>query len=62
MQSKKKPNRKTPNKNTPFGEFKMYWIYGIIAVIFLGIQFTSVNTTKYITETDFLNKVVNNYE
>ena len=60
MQSKKKPNRKTPNKNTPFGEFKMYWIYGVIAVIFLGIQFTSVNTSKSITETEFLNKVENN--
>ena len=60
MQSKKKPNRKTPNKNTPFGEFKMYWIYAVIAVIFLGIQFTSVNTSKSITETEFLNKVENN--
>ena len=60
MQSKKNPNKKIPNKNTPFGEFKMYWIYGVIAVIFLGIQFTSVNTSKSITETEFLNKVENN--
>ena len=60
MQSKKNPNKKIPNKNTPFGEFKMYWIYGIIALIFLGVQFTSVNTSKSITETEFLNKVENN--
>ena len=60
MQSKKNPNKKIPNKNTPFGEFKMYWIYGILALIFLGIQFTSVNTSKSITETEFLNKVENN--
>ena len=60
MQSKKNPNKKIPNKNTPFGEFKMYWIYAIIALIFLGIQFTSVNTSKSITETEFLNKVENN--
>jgi len=60
MQSKKNPNKKIPNKNTPFGEFKMYWLYGIIALIFLGVQFTSVNTSKSITETEFLNKVENN--
>ena len=29
-------------------------------IIFLGIQFTSVNTSQSITETEFLNKVENN--
>ena len=31
-----KENKK-PNKNTPLGgKYKMYWIYGIIALIFFG--------------------------
>ena len=60
MRSQKKPNKKVPKNNSPFEASKIYWIYGIIAIIFLGIQFTSVNTSQSITETEFLNKVENN--
>ena len=61
MQKKKTLNKKAPKKNSPFGSgFKIYWIYGIIALIFLGLQFSSVNSTENISETEFLNKVENN--
>ena len=60
MRSQKKPNKKVPKNNSPFEASKIYWIYGIIAIIFLGIQFTSLNTSQSITETEFLNKVENN--
>ena len=60
MQSQKTPNKKVPKNNSPLGQSKIYWIYGIIALIFLGIQFTSINTSQSITETEFLNKVENN--
>ena len=60
MKSQKTPNKKVPKNNSPIGQSKIYWIYGIIALIFLGIQFTSINTSQSITETEFLNKVENN--
>ena len=60
MKSQKTPNKKVPKNNSPLGQSKIYWIYGIIALIFLGIQFTSINTSQSITETEFLNKVENN--
>ena len=60
MRSQKKPNKKVPKNNSPFEGSKIYWIYAVIAIIFLGIQFTSVNTSQSITETEFLNKVENN--
>ena len=60
MKSQKTPNKKIPKNNSPIGQSKIYWIYGIIALIFLGIQFTSINTSQSITETEFLNKVENN--
>ena len=56
MQTKKNPKKKIPQNNSPLGMGKIYWIYGIIAIIFLGIQFTSINTSQSITETEFLNK------
>ena len=60
MQSQKTPNKKFPKNNSPIGQSKIYWVYGIIALIFLVIQFSSVNTSQSITETEFLNKVENN--
>ena len=61
MQKKKTLNKKVPKKNSPFGSgFKIYWIYGIIAFIFLGLQFASVNSAEEITQTEFLNKLRNN--
>ena len=60
MQSQKTPNKKVPKNNSPIGQNKIYWIYGIIALIFLGIQFSTINTSQSITETEFLNKVENN--
>ena len=60
MKSQKTPNKKVPKNNSPIGQSKIYWIYGIIALIFLGIQFSSINTSQSITETEFLNKVENN--
>ena len=61
MQKKKTPIKKEPQKNSLFGGgFKIYWIYGIIALFFLGMQFTSIDSTKNISETEFLNKVENN--
>ncbi len=60
MQSRKTPNKKAPQNNSPIGGFKIYWIYGIIAIIFLGLQLTSINPSENITETEFLNKVENN--
>ncbi len=60
MQKKKTPTKKAPQKNSPFGDgFKIYWIYGIIALIFLGLQFTSTNSAKEISETEFFKKVEN---
>ena len=60
MQKKKKPAEKAPQKNSPFGgKFKIYWIYGIIALIFLGLQFTSMNSAEEINETEFFKKVEN---
>ncbi|MGY8987144.1 MAG: ATP-dependent zinc metalloprotease FtsH [Flavobacteriales bacterium] len=61
MQKKKIPTKKSPQNNSPLGRgFKIYWIYGIIALIFLGLQFTSMQPTESISETKFLNKVENN--
>ena len=60
MQSRKTQNKKTPQNNSPIGGFKIYWIYGIIAIIFIGLQLTSINPYENITETEFLNKVENN--
>ena len=60
MQSQKTPNKKFPKNNSPIGQSKIYWVYGIIALIFLVIQFSSVNSSQSITETEFLNKVENN--
>ena len=61
MQKRKAPIKKSPNKNLPFGGgFKIYYIYGIIAIIFLGLQFTSINLTEEITQTEFLQKLKNN--
>jgi len=57
MQKRKAPIKKAPQKKSPFGGgFKIYYIYGIIALIFLGLQFTSINTSKEITQTEFLQK------
>ncbi len=60
MQSRKTPSKKVPQNNSPIGGFKIYWIYGIIAIIFLGLQLTSIKSSENITETEFLNKVENN--
>ncbi len=61
MQKRKVPIKKYPQKNSPFGGgFKIYYIYGIIALIFLGLQFTSINLTEEITQTEFLQKLKNN--
>ena len=61
MQKKKTPTKKEPQKNSPFlGSFKIYWIYGIIALIFLGLQFTSTNSSETISQSEFLEKVEKN--
>ena len=60
MSHKKHQIKKFQKNNSPLGQNKIYWIYGIMLLIFLGIQFTSVNTSQSITETEFLNKVENN--
>ena len=61
MQQKRTQNKKSPQNNSPFGGgFKIYWIYGIIALIFLGLQFTSVNPGEEIDQSEFLNKLSNN--
>ena len=61
MQKRKAPIKKAPQTKSPFGGgFKIYYIYGIIALIFLGLQFTSINTAKEITQTEFLQKLKNN--
>ena len=58
MQKKKTPIKKEPQKNSLFGGgFKVYWIYGIIALIFLGLQFTSISSEEEISVKDFLDKV-----
>ena len=41
-------------------KFKMYWIYGIIALIFLAINFMSLGAAETISETEFLKKVEEN--
>ena len=61
MQQKRTPNKKSPQNNPPFGGgFKIYWIYGLIALIFLGLQFTSVNPGEEIDQSEFLTKLSNN--
>ena len=60
MQKKKTSNKKEPQKNLLFGGgFKIYWIYGIIALIFLALQFSSANSAEEISETEFFKKVEN---
>ena len=57
MQNKEKQ----PNHQSPFsGKYRMYWIYGIIALIFLGLQFNSIDQLKEIDESEFLKKVEDN--
>ena len=60
MQSQKTPNKKVPKNNSPIGQNKIYWIYGIIAIIFLGLQFNSSNHGNEINESEFLKKLSNN--
>ena len=61
MQKKKIPTKKEPQKNSLFGGgFKIYWIYGIIALFFLGVQLTSTNSVKEIDQSDFIEKVKKN--
>ena len=60
MQKRKAPIKKSPKNSTFGGGFKIYYIYGIIAIIFLGLQFTSINLTEEITQTEFLQKLKNN--
>ena len=57
MDNKKKSN--LPKGLKDF-KFKIYWIYGIIAILFLAINLTSLRDTDTISETEFLNKVENN--
>ena len=57
MTNKKKQGLPKGFKNF---KFKIYWIYGIIAILFLAINLTSLRTTDTISETEFLNKVENN--
>ena len=54
-------NKKKKKQNTsPFnGKSKMYWIYGIIALIFLLIRFGGFNNLEEISENQLLNKVRN---
>ena len=60
MQKKKTPFKKQQKKSPFNGGLKIYWIYGIIALIFFGLQFASVNSAEEITQTEFLDKLRNN--
>tara|TARA_B100000902_G_scaffold398473_1_gene465369 strand:+ start:12103 stop:14025 length:1923 start_codon:yes stop_codon:yes gene_type:complete len=59
MQKKKINKEKKPLQPLNSG-FKNYWIYGIIAVILLGINFSSINTSETIKESEFYEKAENN--
>ena len=57
MTNKKKP---AAPKGFKGFKFKIYWIYGIIAVLFLAINLpSSLSNSKNINETEFLKKVEN---
>ena len=60
---KQKPNL-NPNSKKPKGGFNFYWIYGILAVIFIGIQlFSSVNSTsEKITFQKFENEMLKKHD
>ena len=49
--------------NTPKGfkgfKLNIYWIYGIIAIIFFAMNLPSFNSTEKITETSLLSKIEN---
>ena len=51
--------KKQKNKQI-MGGSKIYWIYAIIALIFVLINLSSVTTVEEISETEFFNKVENN--
>lgn len=57
-------NNKTPNNHSPKPpKFNVYWVYGLIAVIFLALQFVSFsdNSTE-ITWDKFEREILANYE
>ena len=59
-ENKNQPINNMPNEKNPFGgKFKIYWIYGLIALIFLGLQFSSIKQTEDVSETEFLKKIEN---
>ena len=51
--------KKQQNKQI-MGGSKIYWIYAIIALIFVLINLSSVTTVEEISETEFFNKIENN--
>ena len=59
MDKKKRPKKNT-NQNPLIGGFKIYYIYGVIALIFLALQFSSINHGEEINETEFFLKLENN--
>ena len=48
--------KKNTNKMKGF-KFNVYWIYAVIGIIFLSMQFLSPNSAEEISETEFLKKV-----
>ena len=60
---KKKLCRTKKRSNTPKGfkgfKLNIYWIYGIIAIIFFAMNLPSFNSTEKITETSLLSKIEN---
>ena len=54
----KKSFKNTTNLNPKKFKFKIYWIYAIIFVFFLGLQFISTDVTKSTNFKDFNNKML----
>ena len=54
----KKSFKNTTNLNPKKFKFKIYWLYAIIFVFFLGLQFISTDVTKSTNFKDFNNKML----
>jgi len=60
-EEKKKPNPGSNPGNKPKPKFNVYWIYGLIAVVFIGMQLLSFTPKpQEITMQEFERNMLNN--
>jgi len=58
----KKETTPNPFPNKPKGKFNFYWIYGILAVVFIGLQFIGGNDTSKETNWGELKQMLENQD